>query len=107
MNTKANVVPFGQSDERQLRIDLAAAFRLSARNNWHEAVANHFSAAVLNDDQTRKTGYCMRRSGGDSFGMQWRAPMGGRRRKQQPKQPPQVRMLRPRKNPPTGPTKTL
>lgn len=49
MNTKANVVPFGQSDERQLRIDLAAAFRLSARNNWHEAVANHFSAAVSPD----------------------------------------------------------
>jgi ribulose-5-phosphate 4-epimerase/fuculose-1-phosphate aldolase len=33
----------------QLRIDLAAAFRLAARNNWHEAVANHFSLAVSAD----------------------------------------------------------
>ncbi len=36
-------------DERQLRIDLAAAFRLAARLDWHEAVANHFSAAVSAD----------------------------------------------------------
>ncbi len=28
---------------------LAAAFRLAARNNWHEAVANHFSLAVSDD----------------------------------------------------------
>jgi ribulose-5-phosphate 4-epimerase/fuculose-1-phosphate aldolase len=35
--------------ERQLRIDLAAAFRLAARMGWHEAVANHFSLAVSKD----------------------------------------------------------
>ena len=49
MTGKTNVVPFDQSAEQQLRIDLAAAFRLSARHNWHEAVANHFSAAVSPD----------------------------------------------------------
>ena len=32
--------------DRQARIDLAAAFRLTARFGWHEAVANHFSLAV-------------------------------------------------------------
>lgn len=32
--------------ERELRIDLAAAFRWAARYNYHEAVANHFSVAV-------------------------------------------------------------
>jgi ribulose-5-phosphate 4-epimerase/fuculose-1-phosphate aldolase len=37
------------TDETQLRIDLAAAFRLAARADWHEGVANHFSAAVSND----------------------------------------------------------
>jgi ribulose-5-phosphate 4-epimerase/fuculose-1-phosphate aldolase len=37
------------SNERQLRIDLAAAFRLFARLGMHEAVANHFSAAVSSD----------------------------------------------------------
>jgi len=35
--------------EAQLRIDLAAALRLAARHGWHEAVANHFSAAVSPD----------------------------------------------------------
>jgi ribulose-5-phosphate 4-epimerase/fuculose-1-phosphate aldolase len=33
-------------DERQLRIDLAAAFRIAARLDWPEAVANHFSVAT-------------------------------------------------------------
>jgi ribulose-5-phosphate 4-epimerase/fuculose-1-phosphate aldolase len=37
------------SEEQQLRIDLAAAFRLAARMGWHEAVANHFSQAVSPD----------------------------------------------------------
>jgi ribulose-5-phosphate 4-epimerase/fuculose-1-phosphate aldolase len=37
------------SDEWHLRVDLAAAFRLAARMNWHEAVANHFSAALSAD----------------------------------------------------------
>jgi ribulose-5-phosphate 4-epimerase/fuculose-1-phosphate aldolase len=36
-------------DERQLRIDLAAAFRMTAKLDMHEAVANHFSAAVSTD----------------------------------------------------------
>jgi ribulose-5-phosphate 4-epimerase/fuculose-1-phosphate aldolase len=36
-------------DEAQIRIDLAAAIRLSCRNDWHEGVANHFSAAVSAD----------------------------------------------------------
>ncbi|MGB3408231.1 MAG: class II aldolase/adducin family protein [Jannaschia sp.] len=35
--------------ETQLRIDLAACFRLAERAGWHEAVANHFSAAVSPD----------------------------------------------------------
>ena len=29
------------------RVDLAAAFRWTARLNMHEAVANHFSLAVM------------------------------------------------------------
>ena len=33
-------------DERQTRIDLAAAFRWTARLRMHEAVANHFSLAI-------------------------------------------------------------
>lgn len=37
------------STERPLRVDLAAAFRLAAELNWHEAVANHFSLAVSAD----------------------------------------------------------
>ena len=36
-------------DETQIRIDLAAAIRLSCRNDWHEGVANHFSAAISAD----------------------------------------------------------
>lgn len=37
------------SHEQQLRIDLAAVFRICAQLNMHEAVANHFSAAVSED----------------------------------------------------------
>lgn len=33
------------------RVDLAAAFRLAARLDWHEAVGNHFSLAVSDDGQ--------------------------------------------------------
>jgi ribulose-5-phosphate 4-epimerase/fuculose-1-phosphate aldolase len=33
----------------QLRIDLAAAFRLAVKFGWHESVGNHFSAAVSAD----------------------------------------------------------
>lgn len=36
----------------QERVDLAAAFRWTARLNMHEAVANHFSLAI-NDDGTK------------------------------------------------------
>ncbi|MBU4527342.1 MAG: class II aldolase/adducin family protein [Hoeflea sp.] len=38
-----------RADEKQLRIDLAAALRLAAYYDWHEGVANHFSAAVSPD----------------------------------------------------------
>ncbi len=38
-----------EAGEWQLRVDLAAAFRLAAHNDWHEAVANHFSLAVSKD----------------------------------------------------------
>jgi ribulose-5-phosphate 4-epimerase/fuculose-1-phosphate aldolase len=34
------------SGEWQMRVDLAAAFRLAVLNDWHEAVANHFSLAT-------------------------------------------------------------
>ena len=39
-------------DFQQERIELAAAFRWTARLNMHEAVANHFSLAV-NEDATQ------------------------------------------------------
>jgi len=32
-----------------LRVDLAAAFRLAVRFDWHESVGNHFSVAVSDD----------------------------------------------------------
>ncbi len=35
--------------EWQLRVDLAAAFRLAVQMNWHESVGNHFSLAVSAD----------------------------------------------------------
>jgi ribulose-5-phosphate 4-epimerase/fuculose-1-phosphate aldolase len=39
-------------DEQELRVDLAAAFRLAAKFDWHESVGNHFSAAVSDDGRT-------------------------------------------------------
>jgi len=36
-------------NEAQIRIDLAAALRLSCRAEWHESIQNHFSAAVSAD----------------------------------------------------------
>ncbi len=50
----AETAPSGAADlgERQLRVDLAAAFRLAVRFGWHESVGNHFSAA-LSEDGTR------------------------------------------------------
>jgi ribulose-5-phosphate 4-epimerase/fuculose-1-phosphate aldolase len=38
--------------ERQLRADLAAAFRIAAKYDWHEAVANHLSLAVSPDGKS-------------------------------------------------------
>lgn len=38
-------------DEAVLRRELAAAFRWTARFNWHESVANHFSAVIPGDEQ--------------------------------------------------------
>lgn len=49
MSTSAKVLPIDRVDEQQLRIDLAAALRLAAYYDWHEGVANHFSAAVSPD----------------------------------------------------------
>ena len=46
---KASSEPASRSGEWQSRVDLAAAFRLAARNDWNEAVANHFSLAVSKD----------------------------------------------------------
>jgi ribulose-5-phosphate 4-epimerase/fuculose-1-phosphate aldolase len=36
-------------DIRQMRVDLAAVFRMAAHYNWHESIANHFSLAVSDD----------------------------------------------------------
>ena len=49
MSTTSNIVPIDRADEQQLRVDLAAALRLAAHYDWHESVANHFSAAVSPD----------------------------------------------------------
>jgi len=51
MSTVTSLRPPKQvnADEWQLRVDLAAAFRLAVEMNWHEAVANHFSLAVSAD----------------------------------------------------------
>ena len=35
-----------EPSEWRLRVDLAATFRLAVDNDWHEAVANHFSVAL-------------------------------------------------------------
>jgi ribulose-5-phosphate 4-epimerase/fuculose-1-phosphate aldolase len=54
MSTVASLKPStrADADEWQMRVDLAAAFRLIARANWHEAVANHLSLAVSPDGKT-------------------------------------------------------
>jgi ribulose-5-phosphate 4-epimerase/fuculose-1-phosphate aldolase len=44
--TTANV---GGSIETELRVDLAAAFRLAVEQDWHEGVSNHFSATTSDD----------------------------------------------------------
>jgi ribulose-5-phosphate 4-epimerase/fuculose-1-phosphate aldolase len=43
----SNALP--AQNERQLRIDLAAACRLASRLDWQEGVANHFSVATSAD----------------------------------------------------------
>jgi len=48
--TITNLMP--NMDHWQERVDLAAAFRWTARLNLHEGVANHFSMAI-NEDGTR------------------------------------------------------
>lgn len=50
------------SHEEQTRIDLAATFRIIAHLGMHEAVANHFSAAVSADGKQ----FCSTRSGSTS-----------------------------------------
>jgi ribulose-5-phosphate 4-epimerase/fuculose-1-phosphate aldolase len=52
-----------KASEWQLRVDLAAAFRLAAKFDWQEAVANHFSLAVSEDGKkflmnSRWTPFC-------------------------------------------------
>lgn len=49
MSRSADIVQLDRTDEQQLRVDLAAALRLAAYYDWHEGVANHFSAAVSPD----------------------------------------------------------
>ncbi|SPH23659.1 Decarboxylase NovR [Defluviimonas aquaemixtae] len=46
MNQQAKIQPRANMEHWQERVDLAAAFRWTARLNMHEAVANHFSLAV-------------------------------------------------------------
>jgi ribulose-5-phosphate 4-epimerase/fuculose-1-phosphate aldolase len=43
------VLQNASDSEAPLRVELAAAFRLAARHDWHESVGNHFSAAVSDD----------------------------------------------------------
>lgn len=42
----------GISIEEQIRVDLAVTFRIIAHLGMHEAVANHFSAAISDDGKT-------------------------------------------------------
>ncbi len=46
---KLNPGRVASADERQIRIDLAAAFRLAVEHDWHESIGNHFSAALSAD----------------------------------------------------------
>lgn len=41
-----SLFPAHDTDEWKLRVHLAATFRLAVLNDWHEAVANHFSVAT-------------------------------------------------------------
>jgi ribulose-5-phosphate 4-epimerase/fuculose-1-phosphate aldolase len=42
----------GDNSERDMRVDLAAAFRLAVEFDWHESVGNHFSASISSDGKT-------------------------------------------------------
>ena len=48
-NNTQKVVKLNAKAEWQMRVDLAAVFRLAAREQWNEAVANHFSLATSPD----------------------------------------------------------
>jgi ribulose-5-phosphate 4-epimerase/fuculose-1-phosphate aldolase len=53
MRNAANLSTFAiDRAEWQQRVDLAAALRLAAQFDWHEAVANHFSLAVSQDGKS-------------------------------------------------------
>ena len=54
MNASTIIRPEAPSETElwQMRVDLAAAFRLAAAMDWHEAVGNHFSLAVSADGAT-------------------------------------------------------
>ena len=52
MPSTSNVTPLTNFPHEQERIDLAAAFRWTARLDMHEGVSNHFSLSV-NDDGTQ------------------------------------------------------
>ena len=47
--TKLKTKRHQDTEEWQLRVDLAAAFRLAVEFGWNESVANHFSVAVSPD----------------------------------------------------------
>jgi ribulose-5-phosphate 4-epimerase/fuculose-1-phosphate aldolase len=49
VGSQKNNAPVFDAEQWQMRVDLAAAFRLAAKNGWNEAVANHFSLAVSPD----------------------------------------------------------
>lgn len=49
MRTRSSSQPLPAMNERQLRVDLAAACRMASRLDWQEAVANHFSVATSAD----------------------------------------------------------
>jgi ribulose-5-phosphate 4-epimerase/fuculose-1-phosphate aldolase len=44
-----NVAAATDATEHDLRVDLAAAFRMTVELDWHEGVSNHFSVATSDD----------------------------------------------------------
>lgn len=47
-----SALPAKDDEAWAVRVDLAAAFRLAVEFDWHESVANHFSAAISDDGKT-------------------------------------------------------